>query len=89
MKRIMVVVLSMLVAGSVIAAQAQQGTATSTTTTTKTPRKKVAAKKTGPTVSEQLSEMKEAIDAQQRQIKQLSDSGSEPRSKDSATRTTP
>ncbi len=74
MKRIMVVVLSMLVAGSVIAAQAQQGTATSTTTTTtKTPRKKVAAKKTGPTVSEQLSEMKEAIDAQQRQIKQLSD----------------
>ena len=73
MKRIMVVVLSMLVAGSVIAAQAQQGTATSTTTTTKTPRKKVAAKKTGPTVSEQLSVMKLAIDAQQQQIKQLSD----------------
>ena len=71
MKRIMVVVLSMLVAGSVIAAQTQQSTAPSTTT--KSPRKKVVAKKTGPTVSEQLSEMKQAIDAQQQQIKQLSD----------------
>ena len=71
MKRIMVVVLSMLVAGSVIAAQAQQDTAPSTTA--KSPRKKVAAKKTGPTVSEQLTEMKQAIDAQQQQIKQLSD----------------
>ena len=71
MKRIMVVALSMLVAGSVIAAQAQQDTAASTAT--KSPRKKVAAKKAGPTVSEQLSEMKQAIDAQQQQIKQLSD----------------
>src|ERR1039457_6487942 len=71
MKRIMVVVLSMFVAGSVIAAQAQQDTATSTAT--KIPRKKAVAKKTGPTVSEQLSEMKQAIDAQQQQIKQLSD----------------
>ena len=71
MKRIMVVVLSMLVAGSVIAAQAQQSTATSTTA--KSPRKKAVAKKAERSVSEQLSEMKEAIDAQQRQIKQLSD----------------
>ena len=71
MKRIMVVMLSMLVAGSVIAAQAQQDTATSMTT--KSPRKKVVAKKSGPTVSEQLSEMKQAIDAQQQQFKQLSD----------------
>jgi chromosome segregation ATPase len=71
MKRIMVVMLSMLVAGSVIAAQAQQDTVTSMTT--KSPRKKVVAKKSGPTVSEQLSEMKQAIDAQQQQIKQLSD----------------
>src|ERR1039458_6513685 len=71
MKRIMVVVLSMFVAGSVIAAQAQQDTAASTAT--KSPRKKMAAKKSGPTVSEQLSEMKQAIDAQQQQIKQLSD----------------
>ena len=71
MKRIMVVVLSMLVAGSVIAAQTQQSTAPSTTA--KSPRKKVAAKKTGPTVSEQLTEMKQAIDAQQQQIKKLSD----------------
>jgi len=71
MKRIMVVVLSMLVAGSVIAAQAQQSTPTSTTA--KSPRKKAVAKKAERSVSEQLSEMKEAIDAQQRQIKQLSD----------------
>ena len=87
MKRIMVVVLSMLVAGSVIAAQTQQSTAPSTTA--KSPRKKVVAKKTGPTVSEQLSEMKQAIDAQQQQIKQLSDAVAKPRSKDSATGTAP
>ncbi len=71
MKRIMAVVLSMALAGSVIAAQAQQGTATATTT--KSPRKKMVPKKSELTVSEQLSEMKQAIDAQQRQIKQLSD----------------
>jgi hypothetical protein len=71
MKRIMAVVLSMALAGSVIAAQAQQDTATPTTT--KSARKKMAAKKAGPTVSEQLGELKQAIDAQQQQIKQLSD----------------
>jgi len=71
MKRIMAVVLSMAFAGSVIAAQAQQGTTTATTA--KSPRKKMVAKKSERSVSEQLSEMKEAIDAQQRQIKQLSD----------------
>jgi hypothetical protein len=70
MKRFMAVVLAMALAGSVIAAQAQQDT--SAATTTKSTRKKMAAKK-GPTVSEQLSEMKQAIDAQQQQIKQLSD----------------
>src|SRR5271166_3904084 len=69
MKRFMAVVLSMALVGSVVAAQAQQGTSTATAKST---RKKVAAKK-GPTVSEQLSEMKQAIDAQQQQIKQLSD----------------
>src|SRR5208337_1034161 len=71
MKRIMAVVLSMALAGGVIAAQAQQDTATATTT--KSARKKMVAKKSGPTISEQLSEMKQAIDAQQQQIKQLSD----------------
>jgi hypothetical protein len=71
MKRIMAVALSMALAGSVTAAQAQQGTATATTT--KSVRKKVVPKMSGPTISTQLSEMKEAIDAQQQQIKQLSD----------------
>jgi hypothetical protein len=70
MKRIMVVVLSIAFAGSVIAAQAQQDTATATTT--KSAKRKPAAKRSGPTISEQLSEMKSAIDAQQQQIKQLS-----------------
>jgi len=67
----MAVVLSMALAGSVIAAQAQQDTATATTT--KSPRKKMVPKKSELTVSAQLSEMKQAIDAQQRQIRQLSD----------------
>ena len=71
MKRIMAVVLSMALAGSVIAAQAQQGTATATTT--KSPRKKIVPKTSEPAIATQLSEMKHAIDAQQRQIKQLSD----------------
>jgi hypothetical protein len=71
MKRIMAVVLSMALAGSVIPAQAQQGTATATTP--KSARKKAAPKASGPTISAQLSEMKQAIDAQQQQIKQLSD----------------
>ncbi len=68
MKRFMAVVLSMVLAGSVIAAQAQQDTSTSTTATT---TRKKAHK--GPTVEEQLNEMKQAIEAQQQQIKQLSD----------------
>src|SRR6266853_6570799 len=71
MKRFMAVVLSMTLVGSVIAAQAQN-TTTTTTTTTKT-RKKTAPKKAGPTVSEQLGELKLAIEAQQQQIRQLGD----------------
>ena len=71
MKQLIAVVLSMALAGSVIAAQAQQGTAT--TTTTKSTRKRATPKASGPTISTQLSEMKQAIDAQQQQIKQLSD----------------
>src|ERR1700686_4056613 len=60
----------MALAGSVIPAQAQQGT---TTPTTKSARKRATPKASGPTISTQLSEMKQAIDAQQQQIKQLSD----------------
>jgi hypothetical protein len=70
MKRIVAVVLSMALAGSVVPAQAQQGT---TTPTTKSVRKRATPKASGPTISTQLSEMKQAIDAQQQQIKQLSD----------------
>jgi len=70
MKRTMAVVLSMALAGSVIAAQAQQEIAPATS---KSAKKKMVAKKIGPSVSDQLSEMKQAIDAQQQQIKQLSD----------------
>lgn len=71
MKRIMAAVLLMALAGSVMAAQAQQDTATATTT--KSAQKKKVRKSSGPPISEQLSEMKAAIDAQQQQIKQLSD----------------
>lgn len=71
MKRMMAVLLSIAFAGNVIAAQAQQDT--TTPTTTKSAKRKPAAKKSGPNISEQLSEMKQAIDAQQQQIKQLSD----------------
>jgi hypothetical protein len=71
MKRMMAVVLSMTLAASVMAAQAQQGTATSTAA--KSARTRTAAKTSGPAISEQLSEMKQAIDAQQQQIKQLTD----------------
>jgi hypothetical protein len=71
MKRMMAVVLSIAFAGSVIAAPAQQDTAAATTT--KSAKRKPAAKKSGPNISEQLSEMKTAIEAQQQQIKRLSD----------------
>jgi len=70
MKRIMALVVSMALVGFAIAAQAQQDTAGATT---KSARKKTLGKSSGPTVSAQLSEMKQAIDAQQQQIKQLSD----------------
>ena len=68
MKRMMAVLLSMALAGSVMVAQDRQGATTATTA-----KKKMVPKNTGPTVSEQLSEMKQAIDAQQQQIKQLTD----------------
>ncbi len=69
MKRIMAVVLSMALAGSVVAAQAQE----TVPAKAKSTPKRMLAKKSGPTVSEQLGEMKQAIDAQQQQIKQLTD----------------
>jgi hypothetical protein len=68
MKRIMAAMLSIALAGSVMATQAQQETAPATK---KTVHKKAVEK--GPTISEQLSEMKAAIDAQQSQIRQLRD----------------
>ncbi len=71
MKRFMAMMLSVALAGTVIPAQAQQDPATPTPTT-KT-RKKAMAKPAGPTISTQLGEMKQAIDAQQQQIKALSD----------------
>jgi hypothetical protein len=71
MKRIMAVMLSMALAGGVVSAQDQAGTST-TTTTTKTAHRKPAVK-AGPSVSEQLSEMKQAIEAQQQSIRQLTD----------------
>ena len=71
MKRMMAVMLSMALLGSAVAARAQENTTTKTTA--KNPHRKMVAKKAGPTVSEQLSELKQAIDAQQQQIRQLSD----------------
>jgi hypothetical protein len=71
MKRTMAVVLALALAGSVIAAQDQQSPAG--TMTAKTPHKKMAAKKSEPSVSEQLSTMQQAIAAQQQSIRQLSD----------------
>src|SRR5271169_4118236 len=70
MKRMMAVMLSMALAGSVVAAQAQQEAAPAKAKSTP---KKMVAKKAGPTVSDQLGEMKQAIDTQQQAIKQLTD----------------
>jgi hypothetical protein len=68
MKRVMALLFSLTLASSVFVAQAQQGTATAA----KSGKKKAVAKASEPTVSTQLSEMKQAIDAQQQQIQQLS-----------------
>ena len=67
MKRIMLVMLFLALVCSAAVTLAQE----SATPAHKTARKKPVPK--GPTVSEQLTEMKAAIDAQQQQIKQLSD----------------
>ncbi len=67
MKRVLALALSLTL--SAFAAQAQQSTATATAKTTK----KKAVQKTDPAVAAQLNELKQAIDAQQQQIRQLSD----------------
>lgn len=67
MKQAMVLALVLALPG-VFVAQAQQSSATATTKTT---RKRAAT--TNSAVASQLSELKQAIDAQQQQIKQLSD----------------
>ncbi len=69
MKRIMAAMLSIVLAGGVVLVQAQQDTSSGTTTT----KSKKVAKKSGPSVAEELGELKRAIEAQQQQIKQLSD----------------
>ncbi|MGA3090839.1 MAG: DUF4200 domain-containing protein [Terriglobales bacterium] len=69
MKQILLVALSLMMAGGGIAAEAQNAVAPSAPGA----RKKVAAKAAGPTIATQLSEMKQSIDAQQQQIKQLMD----------------
>lgn len=70
MKRcVILALLAALYAGS-LAAQAQQSTSSTPTVTTK--RKRVAKPPVEPSVSSQLSEMKQAIEAQQEQVRQLS-----------------
>jgi TolA-binding protein len=67
----MTVLLSMALGWSAIAAPAQQSAATAARA--KNTRKKMVSKASGPAISAQLSEQKQAIDAQQQQIRQLSD----------------
>ncbi len=67
MKRVMALSLTLLLWA--LAAQAQQST--TTTTATKT-RRRTTTTRTDPAVVNQLNEMKQAIDAQQQQIRQLS-----------------
>ncbi len=69
MKRVLAFALASVLAGSLYAAEPPQDASTATTKTTK---KRTAAKKSGPTVSSQLMELKQAMDAQQQQIQQLS-----------------
>lgn len=67
MKRFMALALSLTLFA--FAAQAQQSTAPATAK----PIRRKAVAKTDPTVAAQLNELKQAIDAQQQQIRQLSD----------------
>ena len=65
MKQAIVVVLALMLAGTFAAAQQ--------TTAPAKPFKRKAAPRTDPAVAAQLGDLKQAIDAQQQQIKQLSD----------------
>lgn len=67
MKRVIGLALSLTLCA--FAAQAQQSTATATAKTTK----KKAVRKGDPAIATQLNELKQAMDAQQQQIRQLSD----------------
>ena len=66
MKRLMALALTLML--SALAAQAQQSTTTATASTSR----RRAATRTDPAITNQLSELKQAIDAQQQQIRQLS-----------------
>jgi hypothetical protein len=68
MKRVLAFALAFALAGSLYAAEPPQDASTATTKTTK---QRTAAKKSGPTVSSQLMELKQAMEAQQQQIQQL------------------
>lgn len=68
MKQVMALLLTLVLLA--FAAQAQQSTATATRKTT---RRRAAATTTNAAVAAQLSELKQALDAQQLQIKQLSE----------------
>jgi hypothetical protein len=68
MKHVMALALAFALVVGALAAPAPQGTTAGSSTATK---KKAAAKTSAPSVSSQLSEMKQAIDAQQQQIQQL------------------
>jgi hypothetical protein len=68
MKHVMALALAFALVVGVLAASAQQAMTGGSSTTTK---KKAAAKTSAPSVAIQLNEMKLAIDAQQRQIQQL------------------
>src|SRR5580692_10151175 len=68
MKHVMALALAFALVVGALAASAQQGTTAGTATTTK---KRAVAKTSTPSVAIQLNEMKLAIDAQQRQIQQL------------------
>jgi hypothetical protein len=67
MKRVTALALALTLMGAFAAAQAQQGT-----TATRSTRKKTVSKSNA-AIAAQLSELKQALDAQQQQIKQLSD----------------
>lgn len=69
MKRLLAVALSLAVTGSALAEPAGQAATTTTATTTTRRTKRATSSSAG--IAQQLQEMKQALDAQQRQIQQL------------------